>query len=462
VNYQIIGTLNDYGQVVPAPTVTGGLIHFFVRRSQERSSQLRIDGMEGAPPGLLIAADALDNTYYRQQPIYFWDTANQTLVPDLRYVPLTVPPLQRANAIMVWLIHGPSQLISGGVNTLPALTAMPAGVTIPPENDSLLTVKLSPQAAGKGPADIQRLYWQLQASLLPGTNLQLQLFIGATEVHAPRGPGYQGQDLSSGLPPVQKYDIVDGVVKPAITDLNGMSANLSVLTAKENSHVLFAAITRNSDIAAYVRASGGAASLVIARAGAPSRAATRLPHTTDVGHARPAWIPGTDALLIAWAGHLYLVDSNGFASQVPTSGLGTVTGVSVAPDGRRVALVAGGEVYVAQLTLTAAGVSLGTPQQIVVDPHLDPSAVAWESEVRVYVVGTAGAAGKLWLVTIDGAVATNKESTLKGTVPTDVIAYPQGAFSGAGEALLQNSDGWYRYGDVQISQDGTKNPFFVI
>ncbi len=73
---------------------------FDVLRSAENSSQLRIDRIEGAPAGLLLSDDALDDTYYQAHPIYFWDKTGEWLVPDVRYLPLTTEPEQRPNRVL--------------------------------------------------------------------------------------------------------------------------------------------------------------------------------------------------------------------------------------------------------------------------------------------------------------------------------------------------------------------------
>ncbi len=458
VDYQVIGTLNDFGEVTPAVSPQHGTIHFVVGRAEDRPTQLRIKTMIGAPTGLFLADQALDNTYYRQQPIYFWDTANRTLVPDLRYVAQTIPFDQRANAIVSWLIHGPSSMLDDSVNTLPISTATTAGATL---KDTSLTVKLTAQSGGKGPDDVRRLYYQFQASLLPGTDYDLQLSIGNTQVHPGGALAYQDADLSSSLPtPIHKYDIVDGVVKPTNGDINGPSPSLAVLAVKENSHVQFAAINRQGNTAAYVRQTGSNEVLSIINEGSPARNVT-LPKADDAGRPRPAWIPGTDALLLAWAGKLYLYDANGVRHAVDTQGLSDITAVAIAPDGRRVALVAGGQVYIAAMSVGDT-VTLGKqPQQITVDPALVPSSVAWESEERIYVVGAAGAAGGLWLVTTDSVVTTNFSSSLKGAVATDVVAFPQGIFTGNAEAIVQTDGGSYRIGGASVAPDGTKNPLYV-
>jgi hypothetical protein len=463
LSYREVGTLNDQdGRITPSTNTAEQKRRLQVVRAADQLGQLRIDS--GALPGLVLRDDALNGTYYRPQPIYFWDASNQVLVPDLRYVPLTVPPDTRAFKIVGWLQHGPSQLLgSDAVNTLPNNTSYTVAT-----RDSTLVIKLSPQAGGKGPDDARRLVYQLQASLLPVTGRDLEVWIGNSEVPPTGSSDYRQYDLSSALPvPMQKYDIIDGVVKPLASDSAGVAPDLQMLAAKENSAVAYAAISRDDAVGAFVRATDPSPSLVLVPNSGKVVTVRGLPRTDQVS--RPAWIPGIDGLLIAWGGGLYLVDLNGQATLMSTPGLGAITEVTVSPDGRRVAMMAGGQVTVAVLlaTNTPNGPSVhldGQPQILQPDPGLTPYAVSWDSEQQVNIVGR-GANGKsaLWLVTTDGAVATDLTNALKDVNAVDVVSYPKGAFSRDGETVVLTPDptGPYRVGSPGVVPDGTHKPFYV-
>jgi hypothetical protein len=465
LTFRDVGTLlNDEGRLVPATNTQEQTVEFQVVRATDALGQLRIDS--GPLPGLVLSDQAL-NVYYRPQPIYFWDANNQVLVPDLRYVPLTLPPDQRAYKIVGWLLKGPSQLLgTDAVNTLPINTSY----TVVP-HDSSLAVKLSPQAGGKGPDDVHRLVWQLQASLVPVIG-DPEVWIGNTQVE-PTGSAsdYRQFDLSADLPvPMHKYDIVDGVVKIAPgTDVDSPAPNLPMLTAKENSQVVYAAISRDDSYGALVRRTDPSPSLVLLPNAGKAIPVRGLPRSDQVS--RPAWIPGVDGLLVAWGGALYLVDESGRASVVAAPGLGPISSVAISPDGRRVALLAGGQVTIAVIaaTNTPTGPSVhleGQPQTLAADPGLVAYGVAWESEQEVAIVGQGGDGGPaLWEMTTDGAFATNLSTTLKNVVPVDVVAYPQGAFNRGNQVevvVLQADPGLpYRSGSNQVILDGTKRPFYV-
>ena len=71
-----------------------------------------MDEITGAPDGLMLSDQAL-TTYYRIQPIYFWDSTDSALVPDLRYLPLTITSDQRARRVVQYLAAGPSRWLAG-------------------------------------------------------------------------------------------------------------------------------------------------------------------------------------------------------------------------------------------------------------------------------------------------------------------------------------------------------------
>jgi hypothetical protein len=468
LTYTEVGTLNPEvdGRVVPPSaygvpeTVTFTLVH------PAGSIQWRIDSRP--PDGLVLSDQALtDGTYYLAQPIYFWDVSNRVLVPDLRYVPLTVSPDLRATKIIGWLIHGPSPVLADAVNALPANSSL---VGLQPR-DQTLVIKLSPQTGGKGtPEDLDRLAFQLQASLLLATEHSLEIWVGNSPVQPNDPTDYHTYELASRLPvPYQKYDIDNGVVKPpANEDADSSPALPALFGVKENSQVLYAAVNRRNDLAAYVRSGGSGPSLVIVSAG-KAVAVKGLPPTTAAG--RPAWIPDENALLIAWNGQLFSVDQAGTAKLVPTPGLANITEVTISPDGRRVALVADGQVVISAITVSSGNDPLtvrldGQAQPMVTDPTLVATGVAWESQQQVYIVGrTAKGAYALWLVSCDSAVATDESSKLSDTAPVDIVTAPRGSFlSDSGQAvLLQHDDprGPYRVGTRGVAPDGTKNPFFV-
>ncbi len=456
IQYQVVGTLNEDGRVATLAAPTTQSMRFWVVRAEDQPNQLRIDAIDGGLPGLVLSDQALADQYYRQQPIYFWDAANKVLVPDLRYVPNTIAPEKRANLMVGWLIGGPSPLL-GAVKRLPANTALQGGVV---SRGSTLVVKLTPQAGGTGPPDVQRLIYQLQSSLRPATDRDVEVWIGNTAVTASSPSAYQQYDLSWTLKSTpQKFDIVDGQVKTSVSEGSAPAPVLPLLSARENRNVLLAAINRDATMAAFVRRIGTVTSLTMVRRAGPVHVAP-LPNRADVG--RPVWIPGTDAILVAWGGELYRVGGDGRPTRITPAGVGPISAVAISPDGRRVSLIANRRVLVAQLSVDASSACIcGQLLEIVLDRALVPAGVAWRSEEQIYVAGASGGTPALWLVTADGVVATNKSASLRNVLPTDVVAYPMSAFASTSEAVVQSEVGPYRIGEPAVSPDSAKRPFFI-
>src|SRR5262249_42530213 len=182
----------------------------------------------------------------------------------------------------------------------------------------------------------------------------MELWVGNSLIQPPDPTTYYRYELAAQRP-VQKYDIDKGVVKPTGLEAQGAAPAPSMLGVKQNSQVLYAAIDRDHGLAAFVGGGGSHPSLVIVPNPDQGKAAVarKLPATDAVS--RPAWIPGADALLVAWGGQLWMVDRAGAASRVPAPGLNGITEVSVSPDGRRVALIAGGQGTISVLTVEPAG-----------------------------------------------------------------------------------------------------------
>jgi len=100
--------------------------------------------------------------------------------------------------------------------------------------------------------------------------------------------------------------------------------------------------------------------------------------------------------------------------------------VSVAPDGYRVAIVAGGKLYRATLDTSGDTVALSTPERLFPPIFSQVTAVAWSSETYLAVAG-AGADGQRYAVvdvSVDGALKYTRISDVGGEAVTYLTAYP--------------------------------------
>jgi len=458
VRYRIVGVLTEQGYVEDLVNSESRQMRFVVVPPEDSSGQWRIERIDGLlPDGLFISDEALD-TYYRVQPVYFWDNTGRWLVPDLRYLPLTKQPEVRPNFVVQWLLNGPSPWLKPAVQALPTGTSANGAPVARPGG---YVVNLSSQAEARGPTGLTQLAYQLSWSLRTTSipTIELQIDSQARNVAAPAD--IMSVNPAASLPPPQPFGVVGG--KVVSRQPGGASpAPGSVLTAKDNIRVVSAALSRDLNIAAFVQSSSSGQSLVTVRKTGNKPEALRIDLTSPIG--RPVFIPGTTHLLVASANRLYLINpANKKPRDITPSGLEGVQAVAVAPDGRRVAIVANGKAWVAALAAGAQNSFTVSSQLRPLLPREVPqaAAVAWQSERRVLIAGSAGGQPALWEATADGVVGKDKSSGLGGSTPTDVVAYPIDPFSSSGPVMVNTIQGAGDFSGGLVIVKGLRSPFYA-
>jgi hypothetical protein len=383
------------------------------------------------PPELLMIDSALDR-FYQQRTIYFWDKDYTTLVPDVRYLARSLPTVQQPTTILNWLANGPAPWLADAVQTLPPGTAAPDNV--PAINNGTLQITLGAQAVQPGNNQmLDRLRRQLQWSLRPLLPHTLELKIGRQDPVRYVDAEYLTSNRSYLLPNTpERFVVLNGVVRRR-GDLPQAAEPVPVLKPADDKGIATAAMSSSASrtFAAVVTA-GAAAKL---RVGSASRGDQGDLKTVGglsgpLGH--PVWAvtdddPAKAIGLVTANGRLYSFAGNGSAAQrVEWPGSpGTVSSVSVAPDGSRVALVSGGKLYRAVLDTDGDSVLLSTPE-LVFPPTLSTvSAVAWSSEGWLTVAGVA-ANGRVTIldVSVDGALQHARLSDIGDKTVTYLAAYP--------------------------------------
>jgi len=426
VQYQQVGMLTDRGRVDELANLPTQSMTFWVTADDQLG--LRINEIEGWPVGqLLLSQDGLTE-FYRMQPIYFWDRDYKTLVPDLRYVPRTITREGRADRQLAWLVDEPSPWLSGVVQSLPAGTTKEE--TVVPDEDGTLQVRLT---AAVPPGDDQaakRLMFQLLWSLADGESIpEIGLYVDGQFVDVTFSDDEFRSYLNTwsyrGQP--ERYDIVEGVVQP----IAGTPPR-NELSVPANASVVSAAIRRDpAAAAAFVTEDEfGRRTLQLVTNGESRPIDLQLPANSELG--RPFFVPGTDVLLVPTGGpngRLMAVSvSDGTTSEVATGGpLPGVSAAAVSPDGRRVAVVANGALYVAPLTVSAGTVTIGSatrPRQLLAG-QLTATTVTWTAESWLLVAGTRGDdQPALWRVTSDGVVADDLSGTMGDLLVDDLVCWP--------------------------------------
>jgi hypothetical protein len=430
-----VGVLNPYGSVeeYQSPTGTASAItHQFNIQRDATSGEWRITN---APPqeGLLLSTEGLA-TLYAMRPIYFWDTAeDRYLVADPRYLANGVPREKRVREVVERLLQGPSTWL----DQAQAVRHLPPGTNIPdnPVLDSKIHVNLSVQARSD-PGRIKKITWQLRWSLHQLTapaGLPVELQIDNRPAYTDDGDDYRASNpsASSGANEDQRlYGVAGGKVVP----VKAVRTTVPVLAAPENADVVSAAVRRDGNLAALVRrGKGGAPELWIGRyTGETSGTKYVKQDLKCAAMSRPALLPGfADRVLVVCDGQLMDVSTGAQPAKVINLADGAIRAISVAPDGRRLALVTGDKVYIATVTASSAPVSLGTFREVYPAGFTNLKGVAWSAECQLVVAGTVPGTGTgtgtsgLVEVSIDNASRTPVTSSSAGLVITSVAAVPR-------------------------------------
>ncbi len=467
IKAQQVGTLGSDGVLVPG---TGDTATY-------RLELRELDGQQGlfvtdAPPALLLSVEAL-NTFYTQRTIYFWNRDRTGLVPDLRYMSRSVPFEQQPTEIMDWLTGGPSPLVAGVVEALPEGTKVIGNV--PAVTNDTLQISLSGEVLPPDDAAgaLERLQKQLRWSLrpLPGA---LELTI---ERQASRR--YVGNDyLASNagyrqITEPERFVVYAGQVRRVARSYNA-DQPVPVIAPEANKNVRMAALSSSGSrswAALVVNESRGKRVLRVGAAGLGEHAALRrivLP--APIG--RPVWAKspvgadGGTAGLVTAGGKLWTFSAEGTSvQQVKWTGAprGGISAVAVAPDAHRVAVLAGGQLYVAALSSNEDGPQL-LSARIVRTELSDLSAVDWSSETLLAVAGRRPDTSRVAIidVSIDGATQTRRLSDL-GSSPVDYLAaLPASATSGGATsgaiAYVQGGAAYDEVNDDRIGVDDLAEP----
>ncbi|MFC7531361.1 LpqB family beta-propeller domain-containing protein [Actinoplanes sp. GCM10030250] len=415
--YQVIGTLGKNGILEPAQEALSGEYEVTVEESPT-------DGLfvADAPEYVLLSDTALAKNY-AERTIYFWNIDRTVLVPDVRYMLDEVPEEQEPTIILGWLISGPSPLLQDAVERLPEGTAT-IGKVVP--RDNRLEINLNAQAVPTEGASgaLDRLRKQLQWSLrhlLPQT---LDLKIGHQETMHYSDNDYLSSNPANRLGATpERFVVFEGRVVRLADSLRDEEP-VPAIPAAANKDVRTAGLSSSAThtFAALITGSGRGETLRVGGAPFNQEVTLRAVSGLPAGAGYPIWAitpngttEGAVGLIVA-NGRIYSFRAEGGpARQVPwAGGTGRVTAVSVAPDGHRVAFVAGGRLYRAALTVSGDGVALNDPE-LLHPPLATVTAVGFSSESWLTVAGTTtGRDNRVAIidVSVDGA--------LQGPRPLDI------------------------------------------
>ncbi|MCU7725349.1 LpqB family beta-propeller domain-containing protein [Actinoplanes sp. KI2] len=385
---------------------------------------------------LLLSDTALDQ-FYQRHTIYFWNTENTELIPDLRYMPRSVNSAQQPTTILNWLVGGPAGWLTPDVaHGLPDKSDVPENVPIV-TNDTLTVTLSGPPALAGDAKSLDHLRRQLQWSLLstPGPST-LELKIKGQDTTRYSGADYLDSNPADQLVPTpQKFAIYNGAIHRMVTSPQAGDP-IPALRADDNKGIIAAAMSSPaSRTFVAVVTSGKNSKLRVGSAASGTQATLHDVRGLPVPLGRPVWAvtsvsddPQGATGLITANGKLYSFAPDGsLGGPVSWQGQpGPITAVSVAPDGYRVAIVAGGMLYRATLDTGGGSVALSTPERLFPPDFRQVTAVAWSSETYLAVAGV-GADGQHYQVadvSVDGALSRTRVQDAGGEAVTYLTAYP--------------------------------------
>ncbi len=415
-----IGVLRDAGKLERSQNSQPDLT-FKIIRSGGQDPRLQFSDV---PPMMLLRDQALYE-HYRAFPVYYWDKSGQVLVPDVRYFSRATNQDLRLTTAVDYLLAGPSSWVESVVDPVREGTKRGDNLVLA-STDTQLRVNLS-GAAYADEREARRLMSQLRWTLgaVNGKPVELSLNIeGSPRPIDGASDDYLRDNGTFTLPrPAQTYAIPQTGANKGRVVAKNVSVQPVLLSDKTvNRDVVSAAINRDATYGAIVSRTGGRLSLSVVSVDkdgtAPRHVAVRVGRPTSI--ARPAWLYKTDKALVAIDGVLHVVDGgSSTARELSSLNVSGVTQVSVATDGRRVALLARRKVYVAPVTVDGATVTVGTAQ--LVKTSFEPTGVVWSAENQLLVMGTADNRVVAWTFNADGAAAREaKENGPSGEIRLDV------------------------------------------
>ncbi|MFY1636130.1 LpqB family beta-propeller domain-containing protein [Solwaraspora sp. WMMB335] len=428
LSVQQVGLLRPNGALEPLPA----------QASEFTEYTFQVGGVGGEqgkfilnPPQVLLLSEEALKTFYWQRTIYFWDTSQRALVPDLRYLPVAVPRERQRTVLLESLISGPSTWIAPAVQALPSGTR--SGGNVPDTGDRVKVTLTAEAMPSNDPRQLDRLAAQLMWSLWPDFGNDLELTIQGQSPQVYRGADLLAMNSTQALLETpERFVVYEGRVHRLRSSARAGEA-VPVLTEDINKDVRTAGFTRagGTTYAALAVAREGRQRLVVGSATAAGSSFDTISTAFDtIG--RPVWLKApNDVGLVVADGMLHSFRAGSTAIEpVTLPGLdGAVDSVGVAPDGHRIALVVAGELYVAALS-RGEQVEVSPPRRVPTSLS-DIAQVDWVAETLLVAAGT-NPDGRVTLydVTVDGAIETSSPRDLGGASVTHLAGYPANPVSG--------------------------------
>ncbi|MEN3612305.1 LpqB family beta-propeller domain-containing protein [Plantactinospora sp. ZYX-F-223] len=366
------------------------------------------------PPEVLLMTDDALRDYYQEHTIYFWNANGTSLVPDLRYLPRTVPVQRHATEVLEWLTGGPSEWLKSAV-ALPEGTS-PVGNVPAPEEGGRLEINLAVKAGAlETKLELEKLFtqivWSLRNNQLLDNELELKIqnqsrMIEVAADYRRDHPLYQLTGAAA------RYGVFAGRIYPLT---NPGEPRPVPIPAAENHDIVTAGVSRNGDDVAVALVVRDGESFRLRTGTGPGVATSLLTSEEKYDDlSRPVWLKeagiGGPVGLVVAQGKLYTFTAgNPRLTRVSFSGtdLGA-TAVAASMDGNRIAFVSGGRLYVAGVRPVDGGLNVEPARQVATSLH-SLSAVDWFGENLLLVAGVDSEDAKaINRINVDGAVESGQ------------------------------------------------------
>jgi hypothetical protein len=411
--------------------------------------------LDDVPQGLrLTAADR--QRAFAPRPIYYLapkaGDESPHLVPDQVFLPVG-PDLARN--LVTRLLRPPSQALAGSV-----LTAVPSGTRLRKvglSSSGVVTVDLTGVAAPAGDQaqDLSaQLVWTLRSLGAPFRGLRLTFDGKALQVPG-EGAVQQAGEWDTydpqGLGPTPPYFFLSArrlrasIVLPPNPATTGDVGDGRAVAVDE------VAVTPDRTRVGLLENAGPGTDVV--RIG-PLRGTSFPVAAQGIGLSSPTWGSGQRGLWLLLGGRQVVRVDHGLRP-VAVAGLpsGRLTSLALSRDGARVALVAGGRLYVGRVELGSAGPRVVGLALVAATLH-DATRVSWASSTELVVLGILTRARQVVRVSVDGSSLQIVNTA--GLAPTAVAASPAGVVLVAGGRLYLSSDGPFH----QVQTDAAKDPVY--
>lgn len=436
LTYEMIplGRMDKYGQVNPSSDgrrrvdfIVSSRKNKTVKDDQVKPDRvpLYISRVDNAPDGMLLSTNAL-SIYYDYRPLYFWDRASRVLVPDGRYVPRAWEwqEATREKTLLDWLLlAGPPAWLAPVVQDLDGLSMLDLPGKVGLNNMALNFTGVSPDT------DLGRLVSQLTWTLLPeckalgGDRANSPIIVKVDSVEKKTGGPFLADNVTAvkaTQPKSQQAFVIDERRVRRLKNA-GNDADRPVPLIDERRDIEWAAFydsrrTGDPTHAAIVTrdGKGKTAFWVSPSAGAKPVA---VPALTGKQMSQPVFVDSEFLLVIA-EGHLHQVRAS--TAKAVDLRLG-ITAFSVPADGRRIAYILGGKLFVGALTRSENGLSISGARRIA-SVLSNLSGVAFTAECWLAVAGTYGDEARVVEMSLDGAMVGNPvhPSTAEGWLAGDL------------------------------------------